>query len=145
MWDFSIIADEVRDCSNTEQLSLILRYVDSNCQVKEEFVKFIECDAGTSGAELSDKIIKAITDLGLDISNIRGQGYDGAGNMSGSVSGVSSRILQLNKEALYVHCFNHRLNLTIGKSCGVQRVRNMMEIIKQVSYFINLSPKEKKN
>ena len=30
---YSIIADEARDCSNKEQMSLVLRYVDSNLDV----------------------------------------------------------------------------------------------------------------
>ena len=87
------------------------------------------------------KIVNAIRNLGLEISNLRGRGYDGAGNMAGKKSGVSSRILKLNDIALYVHCFNHRLNLVIAKSCNIQKVRNLMGIIKAISYFLNLSPK----
>ena len=87
------------------------------------------------------KIVNAIRNLGLEISNLRGQGYDGAGNMAGKKSGVSSRILKLNDKALYVHCFNHRLNLVIAKSCNIQKVRNLMGIIKEISYFFNLLPK----
>ena len=62
----------------------------------------------------------------------------------GKKSGVSSRILKLNDKAeLYVHCFNHRLNLVIAKSCNIQKVRNLMGIIKEISYFFNLSPKKR--
>ena len=48
--------------------------------------------------------------------------YDRAGNMAGTKSGVSSRILKLNDKALYAHRFNHRLNLVIAKSCNFQKV-----------------------
>lgn len=34
----------------------------------------------------------------------RAQGYDGANTMSGVYSGVQSRIKQLEKNAVYVHC-----------------------------------------
>ena len=61
--------------------------------------------------------------------------------MAGEKSGVSCRILKLNDKALYVHCFNHRLNLVIAKSCNIQKVRNLMGIIKEISYFFNLLPK----
>ena len=61
--------------------------------------------------------------------------------MAGKKSAVSYRILKLNDKALYVHCFNHRFNLVITKSCNIQKVRNMMGIIKEISYFFNLSPK----
>ena len=53
------------------------------------------------------KIINVIRDLGLEIGNLRGQGYNGAGNIAGKKSDVSSGILKLNDKALYVHCFNH--------------------------------------
>ena len=120
---FSILADEVRDdCSNTEQMSFVMRYVDKSCQIREEFIQFLECESGTSGQELYLKIVNVIRNLGLEISNLRGQGYNGAGNMAGKKSGVSSRILKLNDKALYVHCFNHRLNLVIAKSCNIQKV-----------------------
>ena len=45
--------------------------------------------------------------LGLEIGNLRGQGYDGAVNMAAKKSGASSRILKLNDKTLYVYCFNH--------------------------------------
>ena len=80
---FSILADEVRDCSNTEQISFVMRYVDKSCQIREEFIQFLECESGTSGQELYLKIVNAIRNLGLEISNLRGQGYDGAGTMAG--------------------------------------------------------------
>ena len=31
---FSIFADEVRDCCNTEQMSFVFRYVHKSCQIK---------------------------------------------------------------------------------------------------------------
>ena len=47
---------------------------------------------GTSGAAIADLIFGQIKTFGLDMNNCRGQGYDGAGNMSGKNIGVSSRI-----------------------------------------------------
>ena len=87
-------------------MSFPVRFADKSCQIRE-FIQFLECESGTSGQELYLKIVNAIRNLGLEISNLRGQGYDGAGNMAGKKSGVSSRILKLNDKALYVHCFNH--------------------------------------
>ena len=67
--------------------------------------------------------------------------YDGAANMTRKKSGVSSRILELNNKALYVHSFNHRFNLVITKSCNIQKFRNSMGIIKEISYVFSLSAK----
>ena len=74
---FSILADEVRDdCSNIEQMSFVMRYVDKSCQIREEFIQFLECESGTSAQELYLKIVNVIRNLGLEISNLREQGYD---------------------------------------------------------------------
>ena len=91
----------------TEQMSFVIQYVDKSCQIREEFIKFLECESRTSGPELYLKIVNAIRNLGIEVSNLKGQGYDGAGNIAGKKSGTSSRILKLNDKVLYVHCFNH--------------------------------------
>ena len=80
---FSTLADEVRHCPNTEQMSLVIRFVDKSCQIREEFIQFLECESGTSGQELCLKIVNVIKDLSLEIGNLGEQGYDGAGNMAG--------------------------------------------------------------
>ena len=46
---FSNLANEVRDCSNTEQMSFDIRFADKSCQIREEFIQFLECESGTSG------------------------------------------------------------------------------------------------
>ena len=71
------MADEVRDAI------CYLIFVDKSCQIRAEFVQFLEYESGTSGQELYLKIVNVIRDLGLEIGNLRGQGYDGAGNMAG--------------------------------------------------------------
>lgn len=53
---FTVVADEVADVSNTEQMSIVVRYVDNQCEIKEEFIEFISCKSGTIGA-LSDKTL----------------------------------------------------------------------------------------
>ena len=116
------------------KMLFVMRYVDKSCQIREEFIQFLECESGTSGQELYLKIVIVIRNLGRKISNLRRQGHDGAGNMAGKKSGISSRTLKLNDKALYVHNFNHRLNLVIAKSCNIQKVRNLiiMGIIKEI-------------
>ena len=38
---FSIVADEVTDCANLEQVSLVIRFFDSDKHIIEEFLGFI--------------------------------------------------------------------------------------------------------
>ena len=44
-----MIADEVTDASNKEQLSLVVRFVDAVGIIRKDFVDFTECDEGITG------------------------------------------------------------------------------------------------
>ncbi|XP_065658729.1 52 kDa repressor of the inhibitor of the protein kinase-like [Hydra vulgaris] len=142
---FSIIADEASDSNNKEQLSLVIRFVDSKFNIREEFISFLHCTNGVTGQGLFCVLLKSISDFLLDIMNCRGQSYDGDGAMSGHTKGLSSRVLNLNKKAIYVHCYSHRLNLATCASCNVQYVKNLLAHVKDVSYFFNLSPTRQQN
>ena len=82
-------ADEVTDCSNKEQLCIVLRYVEpESCLIREDLVT---CDSGVTGQALAEKLLSFFTDH-LDPSKMRGQAYDGASNMSGKTNGAAARI-----------------------------------------------------
>ena len=139
---YSVVADEVTDISNKEQLSLVVRYVDhGSLLVREDLVAFIECDTGISGRVIADKIISCLQAYGLDLSNLRGQAYDGAGNMAGSVNGAAALITADYPLALYLHCASHSLNLAVVKSLQLTSVRNMMGIAEKVFQFFAAHPK----
>nr|XP_047137463.1 52 kDa repressor of the inhibitor of the protein kinase-like [Hydra vulgaris] len=119
---FSIIADEASDCATIEQLSIVIRYVDLNSNIKEVFLCFFECKTGTSGLSIATNILETLKEFGLDIRKCRGQSYDGAASMSGEYKGVSSVIKNVNPKALFVHCASHKLSLVVGKSCQIQQL-----------------------
>ena len=138
---YSILADEAADVSNLEQMAIVLRFVDSSSEIREDFLGFIVCNEGLSGQAIATKILQAIKELDLDPNLCRGQGYDGAGNMSGKCNGASSIIKRQYPKALYVHCRSHLLNLCVASACGIPVVRNMMSRVKSVSDFFNMHPK----
>ena len=70
------MADECTDAWTKEQMSVCFRFVDKEGDADSIFAAFL----------------KIIGNCGLDISNLRGQGYDGASVMSGQTSGVWKRI-----------------------------------------------------
>ena len=142
---FSILADKVADVSNTEQLSLVLRFVDENNEIREEFVDFLPRTNGTSGQALADMILERVRGYQLDPVFIRGQGYDGAGNMSGKFRGCAALISQSCPKAVYVHCYSHVLNLCIAKACDLQVVRNVIGTLNQVCLFLIPLPNAKPN
>ena len=49
---YSIITDETRDCSNKKQMLLVLRYVDSHLDVREDFISFVYCENGLTEKNL---------------------------------------------------------------------------------------------
>ncbi|MES9884352.1 MAG: DUF4371 domain-containing protein, partial [Sedimenticola sp.] len=140
---FAIMADESADVSNSEQVALILRYVSidkGKHMVREEFISFVST-RDTTGETLTHIITTQLEKIGLDIQNVVAQGYDGAGNMSGKVKGVQTRIRALNDDAVYIHCKNHRLNLAMCRSSKVLFVSHMFDVVGDVLYFITASPK----
>ena len=142
---FSVIADEARDCSNKEQMPLVIRYVNSRKVIQESFMAFIECEQGTTGEQMAILIQDSCNTLGLDFSMCRGQGYDGAGNMAGSVKGAAQRIRSIYPKAMYFHCAAHKLNLSIAQSCQLASVSNMMDAITCLANFFNYSPQRQKS
>ena len=141
---FFSLADEASDCSSQEKLSLVIRYGDSDCVIREEFLGFLHCDLGLSGKALAETVLGGLIDLGLDIRNCCGQGYDGAAAVSGHINRLSAYICKINNKAIYTHCHSHRLNLVIGASCNIQCVRNVFDQIKEISYFFKFSePRQK--
>ncbi|KAI5322772.1 hypothetical protein L3X38_031844 [Prunus dulcis] len=82
---FCILVDEALDDSKKEQMAIII----------------------------SD-ICKVLGKHNLLVSNMRGQGYDGASNMSGEWSGLQELFLNDCPYAYYIHCFAHRLQLALN-------------------------------
>ena len=135
---FSVLADEASDCSNQEQLSLVIRFVDGSGEIRG-FWGFWHCDLGLSGKALAETVLNGIANFTLDIQNCCGQGYDGASSVSGYTNGLSAQILCINEKAIYTHCHSHRLNLVVAASCNIQIVWNVLDQIKELSYFFNYS------
>ena len=117
------------------QLSLVIRFVDSDCVIREKFFGFLHCDLGLSGKALAETVLGGLSNLGLDIRNCPGQGYGRAAVVSGHINGLSARICKINSKAIYTHCHSHRLTLVIDASCNIQSVRNVFDQIKEIFYF----------
>lgn len=105
------MADETKDISKKEQMSIILQYYYDGV-VRESFLGFSEAkhlDAGSLA-----NMISCLEKFGLEYrENLVGQGYDGASVMRGNCSGVQARIKKVAKYVFYVHCNVHCLNLVV--------------------------------
>ena len=139
---FSVLADEATDVSNKEQMPLILRLVDKEGNIHEDFIMFILCENGVSGEAIADSIVSEIRNLNLDMNNCHGQRYDGAGNMAGKYQGAAACIQRQYPLATYVHCASHRLNLCIVSSCQILLVERMMDKVKLLLIFSIIPQKD---
>ena len=79
-------------------MSFVLRCVDissTSIQNFEYFLELLKLD-DTTRKDLFDVIMNEINTIGLDISNLRGQGYDNGFNMKEKNQGVQNRFLDIN-------------------------------------------------
>jgi hypothetical protein len=93
-------------------MAIILRFVNKDGFIQERFFDIIHVK-DTSTSTLKDSISYILSQNGLDIQSIRGQGYDGASNMRGEWKGLQALFLNDCPYAYYVHCFAHRLQLAL--------------------------------
>ncbi|CAF4270051.1 unnamed protein product [Rotaria sp. Silwood2] len=138
---YSIICDEATDEAGLEQLCFTIRSVDDQFMVHEDVIGLYQLTS-QNAEHITEVILDILVRCGLDIKLCRGQGYDGAATMAGHVSGVSSRIKNLNSKAYYVHCNAHSLDLALQ---DVTRdspfVASALDITNDIVNFITKSPK----
>ena len=119
-------------------MTLVLRFIDTNGDIHEEFIKFILCENGVSGEAIADSIIMEIRELGLDMENCRGQGYDGQGIWQGNIK--EEQLVSEGNMTFHL-CSLHQLNPCIVSSCEILLVKKMMDHVKAVADFFNNSSK----
>lgn len=146
---FSVILDTTQDIAKTDQLSIIIRYVSTNntgdnplqIKIHESFLGFVPVKSQT-GSALSATILDILMENELPVEKLRGQGYDGAANMSGIYNGVQAEILKVSPNAYYVHCAAHNLNLVLNDSVkNVVEIRNFYDLVESVYVFFGHSIK----
>ncbi|XP_023767342.2 uncharacterized protein LOC111915937 [Lactuca sativa] len=93
-------------------MAIVLRYADRLGIVKERFIGIVHM-LDTSSLTLKAAIDTVFSNNNLSMTQVRGQGYDGASNMSGAFNGLKSLILNENNSAHYIHCFAHQLQLVV--------------------------------
>lgn len=121
---YGIIADEVTDVSDWEQLGVAIRYVQDHAAV-ERLVEFVACTS-VKGEDLCMHLMNTLRMLGLDPKACRAQAYDGAGAMSGCLNGCQAKFRERVPQAMYYHCASHQLNLVLSKASSVSNIHCML-------------------
>ena len=108
---WTIMADETQDCSKQEQLVIAIRCVDTKSVpkiIKEQPVAILDVfdyiksrdqsdatehsEVKLSGKAIGETLLRHITELGLELKYLAGQGFDGAASISSDRVGVCSVI-----------------------------------------------------
>ena len=135
---FTIIVDETKDVSKKEQMTFVLRYALKGV-VQERFVSYTYCEE-MNAAAMTDYIYEALQNVHLHISNCVSQCYDGASVMSGTHTGVRTRIQQDNPRAVYIHCHAHQLNLALVDSCRtLSHASDFFSLLESLYVFMSSS------
>ena len=138
---FSIIIDETSDISMKEQVSMCFRFVQKNLKIEEMFLGFYETSSTTSST-LFEIVKDALTRFELNITNCRGQCYDGAANVSGRENGLQKKLLSIEPRAIFVHCTAHNLNLVVQDAMqNIDTVRDFLAVLRELISFVRQSPK----
>ena len=134
---FTVLADEATDCTMTQQLVILLRYLDYNedtkkAIVREDFIAFVKA-TDLTGKGLARSILNTLEEADLDVQYLVGQGYDGAKAMSGHIKGVQAEVKKKCPAALYVHCCSHILNLVCVQGTAI--FKTTVTQLQQVVFF----------
>ena len=133
---FSLIADEVTNASNREQVVICLRTVYKSFDLHEEFINLYKVDE-TSANTITSALSDVLRRMDLPVSKCCGQCYNVASNMSGIRQGTVAQFLFQDPHALYNHCYGRALNLAVGDTIKqIRLLRDTLDTCFEMSKFL---------
>lgn len=135
---YSLAVDESTDMTDTAQLAIFLRGVDSNLHITEEILDIKSMHGTATGKDIFENVCQSITDMKLPWDKLVGLTTDGAPAMCGEKSGLVGRMRVKMQEENCVgeltvyHCIIHQESL-----CGkVLKMEHVMNTVTQTINFI---------
>ena len=156
---FSVMFDETTDAAHVEQMSVSVRYVDTdanrpNSSIREDFIEFVDLlahmkesgltensELRLTGEAIGKTVIAMMKKHNLDTDKCVGIGTDGCSVMTSEARGAAAEVAKTALHAVHCICANHSLNLCLSKTSSIQAVRNAMGITQQICRFFNASAK----
>lgn len=110
---YSVALDESTDITDTAQLTIYVRGVDSNFEVTEELLTVIPMHGQTTAQEIFRQLCDAIENAGLPWKRFVGITTDGAPSMTGRKNGLVALVQRKLEEegveeAIALHCIIHQ-------------------------------------
>ncbi|XP_025409911.1 zinc finger MYM-type protein 1-like [Sipha flava] len=144
---FSVILDSTQDITKQDQVSLVIRYTTldfekKQIQIKKSFLGFYLL-SHHGAANYVELLKNTLMRLDLNIMKYRGQGYDGAAVMSGSITGVQKQICDIVPNAIFVHCCSHNINLVLCDAAkSTRKIQSFFDTVQDIyNLFSSSSPR----
>ena len=133
---FSIAVDESTDASNTAQLAIFVRGINSDLVISERFIQLIPLKGTTTGQDIFNAVLVCLKGNNLDLSKLVSVTTDGAPAMVGSRKGFVSLLEKhiisegYGDKLIKLHCIIHQEAL-----CAV--TLHMEEVMKVAVKIVN--------
>ncbi|XP_032067022.1 zinc finger MYM-type protein 1-like isoform X3 [Thamnophis elegans] len=140
----AVEVDETIDVTNRAQISVILRYVamtDAKCEVKEAFLGFDDVSEDRHAPAIAEYILRVLQKYDC-VGKLVAQTYDGAAVMASELNGVQAKIKEKVPEAMFTHCYAHKLNLVLLHSAKcMPECRTFFKTAEGLASFFSKSTK----
>ena len=94
----------------------------------ERFISYTNC-AELNAEAIFTYITSALRETDANITNCVSQCDDWASVMSGYLTGVRTRVTDVNPSAIYIHCHAHQLNLVLIDTCHTASNFSLLESV----------------
>ncbi|XP_014681100.1 PREDICTED: uncharacterized protein KIAA1586-like [Priapulus caudatus] len=139
---YALLFDESTDVSVTQTLMIYIRYV-SKGRLMSRFLS-VSALHGCTAEDIHKAVKETLSNAGLPPSSMIAVGTDGASTMTGSKSGVTTRMKDENPFLMSDHCGAHRLALAAGQAAKVvPYLVSYQETVNALCKLFKYSPKQK--
>ena len=140
----AVMIDETTDNFDVSQQVIVLRYELQGKPVERFWGFFNPKD--TTAESLSTVLLNELEPLIGDCpEKLIAQTYDGAAALSGIHTGVQTRVREVYKNAHFIHCYAHQLNLILEKAASQNpNVKIFFSNLASIPAFFHKSPQRMK-